>query len=416
MKKLIKKILILFFVFTLIPDGHSQWYSQNSNTNSFLHSIFFINKSTGWVCGFESVLKTTDCGNTWTNNFLEGYHLSIFFTDINSGWICGENGRLYKSTNSGTTWVLMNSGTTNTLNQITFLNDLEGLLVGNNRTILRTTNGGVNWFSIITGSNSLNIHAVKILNQNNFYATSSISTVYKTTNSGITWDTTWTGFPNPLLTVDFINENTGWISGCCGMYMKTTNGGVNWTPDNVYLTLGFSINSMHFINENSGWMAGDAGYILRTTNGGSNWDSVVSNTNYGLKSIFFVNKDTGFVAGYNGLILRTTNGGGTGFPIGINQISSVIPDDFFLHQNYPNPFNPTTTINYDLHVETNNYASVQLKVYDNLGKELETLVSEKQNAGSYSVNWDAGRYATGIYFYKLISGEYESVKKMILIK
>jgi len=411
MKKVIKKILVLFFVFTFILDGHTQWYSQNSNTNSLLNSIFFINRSTGWTCGFESVLKTTDGGNTWARIFLEGFHKSIFFTDINNGWICGESGRLYKSTNSGTTWVHMNSGTSSTLNQINFINNNEGLLVGNNRTILKTTNGGSNWVSLIASNNSSNFLAVKILNQNNFFATSSISTVYKTTNSGISWDTTWTGFPNPLFTVDFLNENTGWISGCCGMYMKTTNGGLNWSPD-IYLTLGFSIYSMQFINENTGWMTGDAGYILRTTNGGTNWDSLVSTTYTDLKSIFFLNKDTGFVVGNNGLILSTINGGGTGFPIGVSQISSVIPDRFFLYQNYPNPFNPITIINYQLSI----FSYVSLKVYDALGQEVASLVNNEQNAGSYSVEWDASHYPSGIYFYKLTLGEFIETRKMVLTK
>ncbi|MBK8551571.1 MAG: hypothetical protein IPL53_11125 [Ignavibacteria bacterium] len=84
-----KKLLIIAAVLICNNFSYSQWYQQISNTPNTLKSIFFINKSTGWACGFETVLKTTDCGNTWTASFLQGYHRSVFFINENTGWICG---------------------------------------------------------------------------------------------------------------------------------------------------------------------------------------------------------------------------------------------------------------------------------------------------------------------------------------
>lgn len=89
-----------------------------------------------------------------------------------------------------------------------------------------------------------------------------------------------------------------------------------------------------------------------------------------------------------------------------------IPVKFSLSQNYPNPFNPNTQINY---IIASN-GQVILKVFDILGKEVTTLVNEKQNPGSYSVNFDAANLSSGVYFYKLISGNYSDTKQMFLIK
>jgi len=87
-------------------------------------------------------------------------------------------------------------------------------------------------------------------------------------------------------------------------------------------------------------------------------------------------------------------------------------DDHILSGNYPNPFNPTTVIRYSLF--ENRFTT--LKVYDILGKEILTLVNEKQNAGEYSVEWDAGNYPSGVYFYRLQTGEFIETRKMMLLK
>ncbi len=104
----------------------------------------------------------------------------------------------------------------------------------------------------------------------------------------------------------------------------------------------------------------------------------------------------------------------------IQDQSTLQPEEFYLSQNYPNPFNPVTVIRYSIpNVETHRDASlrnVTLKVYDILGREITTLVNEEKPAGTYEVEFNGSKYASGVYFYQLKTGNYLDTKKMILIK
>ena len=88
------------------------------------------------------------------------------------------------------------------------------------------------------------------------------------------------------------------------------------------------------------------------------------------------------------------------------------PINYSLSQNYPNPFNPSTTIYYALPEKGN----VELIVYDVLGNEVAILVNEEKPAGSYEVDFDGANLPSGIYFYKIQTGDYVETKKMILLR
>ncbi|MGE5401519.1 MAG: T9SS type A sorting domain-containing protein [Ignavibacteriales bacterium] len=97
----------------------------------------------------------------------------------------------------------------------------------------------------------------------------------------------------------------------------------------------------------------------------------------------------------------------------VKQLASTVrPTAYALSQNYPNPFNPTTSIKYQLPEA----GYVTLKVYDVLGNEVSTLVSEFQNPGSYNATFDGKNLASGIYLYKLSQGRYSETKKLMLMK
>jgi hypothetical protein len=92
--------------------------------------------------------------------------------------------------------------------------------------------------------------------------------------------------------------------------------------------------------------------------------------------------------------------------------NNYIVHSFELYQNYPNPFNPSTTIEFDLPKS----GEVSLKVFNILGEEVATLVSERLSTGSYSYEWDASNLASGIYLYRLQAGDYVETRKMVLMR
>lgn len=98
--------------------------------------------------------------------------------------------------------------------------------------------------------------------------------------------------------------------------------------------------------------------------------------------------------------------------VDVKNLDLFSPQEFYLYQNYPNPFNPTTTIQYDLPKES----YVRLILYDVLGREIRILVNERQSAGTKSSAFDGTGLPSGIYFYRLQTGQTTIVKKMILTR
>lgn len=102
---------------------------------------------------------------------------------------------------------------------------------------------------------------------------------------------------------------------------------------------------------------------------------------------------------------------------GINSTGIEIPEQFHLNQNYPNPFNPVTKIKFDIPSDVKGETSnMKLVIYNSLGKEVATLVNEKLSGGSYEVEFDGSNFASGIYFYKLVAGDFSETKRMVLLK
>lgn len=98
--------------------------------------------------------------------------------------------------------------------------------------------------------------------------------------------------------------------------------------------------------------------------------------------------------------------------VSVNDETNSVIQPYKLYQNYPNPFNPSTRISFQL--PANEFVTV--KVFDVLGKEVETLVNEQQNAGNYSVQFNASNLPSGVYFYKIEAGMFHSTKKLLLFK
>ena len=248
-----------------------------------------------------------------------------------------------------------------------------------------------------------------------------IGGILKTTDGGITWKAQTIpslSFPSAY----FTNANLGWIVGdYIGQtnIFRTTDGGTNWIPCNDIPISAF--NTVRFVSETTGWVVG--GYqisgqfsstIIKTTDGGNSWISQDCPTTQELSNLFFINGSTGWSVG-NG-IFKTTNGGVIASVKDEKGLRNNIPDQIKLFQNYPNPFNPTTTIEYQIPLNVGTQNFVSLRVYDLLGREVETLVNEQKPAGRYTQQWNAERLSSGIYFYRLRTGVFSETKKMILLR
>lgn len=90
----------------------------------------------------------------------------------------------------------------------------------------------------------------------------------------------------------------------------------------------------------------------------------------------------------------------------------LIPVEFVLYQNYPNPFNPETTIKFGIPEQT----VVTIKIYDAIGAEVATIVNEKLDAGYYKYKWNAARFASGVYFYRIVADKFVETKKLMILK
>jgi hypothetical protein len=98
--------------------------------------------------------------------------------------------------------------------------------------------------------------------------------------------------------------------------------------------------------------------------------------------------------------------------VSVMNISTEVPNKYNLMQNYPNPFNPMTNVKFSII----NSGNVKLVVYDIQGREVQTLVNEKLNGGTYEVSFDGSKLTSGVYFYQLVSGDYRETKKLMLLK
>ena len=102
-------------------------------------------------------------------------------------------------------------------------------------------------------------------------------------------------------------------------------------------------------------------------------------------------------------------------------IRNSIPRDWMLYQNYPNPFNPTTTIEFDVPEMTGKIPRAAIQIFNILGQHIMTIERGIHDAGRYSVMWDGKndngvRVSSGVYFYRLLAGDYVSTKKMVMLK
>ncbi len=231
----------------------------------------------------------------------------------------------------------------------------------------------------------------------------------------------------------FFNSTTGIAigvrdNGGLNYIYRTTNAGINW---NVNYTINGSklfYNLMSLQNTGTAFAIGnnydtvlqmlDKITTLKTTNYGLNWVSKDFNPKILALGLALVDSNNFFIGAgdYNvpAQILKSTNGGN----VFVNQIGTVVPSAYSLGQNYPNPFNAWTVIRFEVQkLESRSQNSeVTLKIFDALGREVETLVNERLQPGTYETSFDGSGLNSGVYFYRLTADGFSETKSMVLIK
>jgi len=252
------------------------------------------------------------------------------------------------------------------------------------------------------------------INGDNIFAGTSHG-VYLSTNNGNDWNIVNDIIPidYKILSIAFCGNTllaaTDGSSGKGGIY-RSTNNGLNWTyaglvntyiaslavfGNGIFVTTLF--NGVYYSNDNgTSWNKVNDGLILSNGTMFNKFDCLATNGTY----IFAGGDGTG--VGRRSLSEFT----------GVTREINNLPGQFNLEQNYPNPFNPGTIIKYSVPKAGN----IKLTVYNSIGSKVATIVNEYKIAGNYSIQFNASNLASGIYFYRLESGNYTSAKKFILIK
>lgn len=445
-------------------NGGDTWEQMPYNFKHLVYS--FATPSTNvWYIGRgrNAIFKTTDAGATFVEQptpvtSATAHFYDIGFTDENNGYAFTSNGAIIKTTNGGTTWENANTpfGTTAVYGGHVF-NANKVIAAGGSAKAFMTTDGGANWTAIVTGIPG-NFFTTRFLN-NDFGIIAGYNSpapvASKTTDGGTTWiplslPSDYDG--SSLWSVGFKDTSTFWLGGINGSIYYTTDGGNSWTKSKP--VTGNTLYSFAVVG-NDMWISGTQGTILKgfvdplipvemvSFNASVSGNSVnlvwktateLNNKGFEVERKYEAGNWTkiAFVSG-NGTTTETNvysytdnavKNGKVSYRLkqvdfdGSFEYSDIVeanigtPDKFELLQNYPNPFNPTTSIKYTLPAKS----KVELRIYNILGKEVANLVNEMQDAGSYEVSFNASGLSSGVYFYELNAGSFNSKKKMVLIK
>lgn len=288
-------------------DNGNTWSTiTTSKHNNYLSGIYANSASRKiWVIGDagpNSVLYSSDFGDTWSTNFggaLTGNYRDIDFLNDNTGYICGEGGSILKTTNAGVNWITIPSITIQAANAIVAVDSNVVLAGCNNGVYLRSTNSGLN-FSLINAG--ISFQSFSFINSNTGWAVAG-SRILKSTDKGATWAQQF-AHTTQFLRIDMVNSNTGFACGWAGSLFKTTNGGTNWNQ--LPSQIPNNLTGLDFVNENYGFVVsgggiGVPGSAMKTTNGGITWQIANAGTNP-MFCVKAVHPDTAIAVGYANIV------------------------------------------------------------------------------------------------------------------
>ena len=404
--KRISLLFIMIFVLQFIINVNNcpcQWVPISNNIsgnvnsfssingNIFVGTYLLLNNNPTYNPG---VYITTNNGVNWTQTtfpyFAGSLHAKgtrLFATAYSNGSVS-----MY-SDNLGVNWTNMN------MQAYCFASNNTTLFAATGNGLLSSTNDGLNW-----STRSSQVTPYLLVKDNFVYTAAGSANLWVSSNNGVNW-TAANGITNSVYSLA-TNGTEIYAGTYDGGVLKSTDNGYNFTHTTAFS--GYQIYSLVATGSYiiAGAFSGTGIYV--SANKGTSW----TQRNDGLGSSMI---RTLFLA--NGFVFAAA--GGTQIwrrefqnLVSVNNISAEISSAYSLSQNYPNPFNSSSKFKFKIA----KLGNVKITVYDLIGCEVETLVNERLNAGTYSIQWNAGNYSSGVYFYRMQTEGYIETRKMTLIK
>ncbi len=376
-----KKFFLLTILISTIINAQSFNLLLSPDIKETMKDIFFINSTTGWMCGTKgAIYKTTNGGDNWIQQYSDSLRelSKIFFIDQNTGWIVSNNSSVYKTTNGGANWTEYNfagaiPNVILTFSDAILFKDFNNgfLTAGKGATsytlsyLLKSTDGGVTWVkkdSLVSTSLKRRWYDLD-MNGNDGVVVGDQKNIQKySTNFGETW-TLSTAINDPyfymLKYVHFLNstdvitlgEGNEFYSTPTPIY-KSTDKGINWVKKNLTFSNKYDrVKDVYFKDGLNGIAVGSNGftrtYIISTSDAGENWNYSTVNYSFGLQSISGVG-DNLFVLGTSTHILKSTNFGNSWQQVKLFTPSSIGGMQFIGGRGY------AFTRNGDFYLSTNN--------------------------------------------------------------
>jgi len=400
---IIKKMLILSTVILFTFSLNAQdWVEVVAfQPPQTLQSIRFANDSVGYTVSAlyggstYNIHKTTDGGNTWTDQS-SGYS-GFRFNDIwafseDTIMMCGLQGVVIHTTDGGENWIADTVAPDIQLGGISFVGE-TGYVCGDMGTVYKTENMGNNWTLIPTPNNAV-LHDIDFLSEDFGFICGS-NCIYYTGDGGQTWQEPLS-FPHPnvnwwLRSLAIVNENIVFVCGDAGEIYKTINGGKDWQLlENIPTQE--SIQSIVALDENNIYACGFEGTVMQSPDGGENWELMSASSQEHFNSIHFTPEGNGFLCTWQGEVLRYLNP-----TIGI--VEPLIDNNTCL---YPNPAADLVNISSD-------YPMQSLNVYNFAG---QVVLTETINNTTYRVN--TSKLDAGIYLFQIETNEGRIAKRIII--
>lgn len=410
------------------PDNAVSWSDLNHDLSTLQYqSADYDPSNIMYVYGGtqdNNKMTTTNGGLFWNQRTTgDGGYTIVDPVNVNYSYCQYVQGSCQRSANYGVSFTeIRPSGSSGGL----FYNPFE-MAPGDHNTIVfgradvwktttaqtATTTSG--WTQIATtGIVGGNVSAIGIswTNINKIYIGTSNGRILVTSDNGTAWSVTG-GYP---YVSDFAVDNNDDAEcyatlGGTGIQhvLKTTNSGLNWTDISGGLP-NIAANSIILRTAPPRMLfAGTDFGVYYSTNEGVSW--VGFNSGLPLVEVY----DMKYKVANNLLLIATHGRGCWTYDIstvtGINPIRGIV-HEFKLNQNYPNPFNPSTRITFDILKDS----FVKLIIYDELGREIKSIINQVLKSGRYETQWNASNNPSGVYFYKLTAGDYSDTKKMILVR